>query len=155
MLVSPNGLPPRDIAGLFVRFTALIVQTEYKFLGTIILTYLFIMSVTYSWNVAQLERHTAAAGDDQDGVVYTVHYTIEAKDDTYSSSAYGSVGLDAPEEGYEVVPFADLTPELVLTWTKEKLGGDEKVAEIEAALKAQIDNQHAPVSAAGFPAGWS
>ena len=113
------------------------------------------MSVTYAWNVAQLERHTAAAGEEMDGIVYTVHYTIEARDDVYSSSAYGSVGLDAPEEDYEVVPFADLTPEIVMDWLQEKLGGDEKVAEIEAALEAQIANQHTPVSAAGFPAGWS
>ena len=113
------------------------------------------MSVTYSWNVAQLERHTAAAGEGLDGIVYTVHYTISAEDGTYNSSAYGSVGLDAPEEGDPIIPFSDLDSAIVLDWTKEKLGGDEKVAEIEAALEAQIANQHAPVSAAGFPAGWS
>jgi hypothetical protein len=34
---------------------------------------------------------------------------------------------------------------------KEALGGDEKVAEIEAALQAQIDEQRAPSKAAGVP----
>ena len=29
------------------------------------------------------------------------------------------------------------------------LGGDEKVAEIEAALQAQLDEQHAPTKAQG------
>ena len=35
---------------------------------------------------------------------------------------------------------------------KEKFG-DEKVAEIEAALQAQIDEKHAPTKQAGVP--WS
>ena len=99
----------------------------------------------FTWAIAQLERHTA------DGVVFTVHYTINANDGTYSSGAYGSVGLEQPEDN--IIPFADLTPELVIGWTKEKLGGDEKVAEIEAALQKQIDEQHAPTKAQGLP--WS
>ena len=100
----------------------------------------------YTWGIAQLERHTA------DGVVYICHYTINAADGTYGSSAYGSVGLEQPDPD-NIIPFADLTPELVIGWTKEKLGGDEKVAEIEAALQAQLDEQHAPTKAQGLP--WS
>jgi hypothetical protein len=43
-------------------------------------------------------------------------------------AAYGSVGLEAPEGN--VIPYADLTPEIVIGWVQEKLGGEEKVAEI-------------------------
>ena len=100
----------------------------------------------FTWAIAQLERHTA------DGIVIVVHYTINATDGTYASSAYGSVGLEQPDPD-NTIPFADLTPELVIGWTKEKLGGDEKVAEIEAALQAQLDEQHAPTKAQGLP--WS
>jgi hypothetical protein len=39
----------------------------------------------------------------------------------------------------------------VIGWTQEALGGDEKVAEIEAALQGQLDEQHAPTKAAGLP----
>ena len=99
----------------------------------------------FTWAIAQMERKTA------DGVVFTVHYTINANDGTYSSGAYGSVGLEQPEDN--IIPFADLTLELVIGWTQEKLGGDEKVAEIEAALQKQIDEQHAPTKAQGLP--WS
>ena len=99
----------------------------------------------FTWAIAQMERKTA------DGIVIVVHYTINATDGTYASSAYGSVGLEQPEDN--IIPFADLTPELVIGWTKEKLGGDEKVAEIEAALQAQLDEQHAPTKAQGLP--WS
>ena len=50
-----------------------------------------------------------------------------------------------------MIPYADLTPELVIGWVQGKLGGDEKVAEIETALQAQLDEQAAPTKAAGVP----
>ena len=99
------------------------------------------MTNIITWNVANLERETS------DGYVYTVHYTVEAKDDTYSAGAYGSLGL---ERGDTLIPFADLTPEVVVGWVKEKFGA-EKVAEIEAALQAQLDEQRAPSKASGLP----
>ena len=101
------------------------------------------MATTTIWNIAELERHTA------DGIVFTAHYTVDANDGTYSAGAYGSVGLEAPEGN--VIPYADLTPEIVVGWTKSKLGGEEKVAEIEAALQSQIDEQRQPTTAAGVP----
>jgi hypothetical protein len=104
----------------------------------------------FTWGIAQLERHTA------DGVVFTVHYTINANDGTYSSGAYGSVGLEQPDPD-NIIPFADLTPDLVISWTKNELskglGNENKVAEIEAALQKQIDEQRAPTKAQGLP--WS
>jgi hypothetical protein len=50
-----------------------------------------------------------------------------------------------------LIPFADLTEELVVGWVKEALGGQEKVDEIEAALQAQLNEQHAPTTAPGLP----
>jgi hypothetical protein len=99
----------------------------------------------YTWGVAQMERHTA------DGIVFTVHYTVNATSDdgVYASSAYGSIGLEQPEG--EVIPFAELTPEVVIGWVQAKLGGEEKVDEIQAALQAQIDEQRAPSKAQGLP----
>jgi hypothetical protein len=97
---------------------------------------------TYTWAISNLERHTA------DGIVYTVHYTVNAADGTYTSGAYGSLGLEAPES--DPIPFADLTEEIVIGWVKDKFGA-EKVAEIEAALQAQLDEQHAPTTASGVP----
>jgi hypothetical protein len=99
------------------------------------------MTNIITWNVANLERETS------NGYVYTVHYTVDAKDDTYSAGAYGSLGL---ERGDTLIPFADLTPEVVVGWVKEKFGA-EKVAEIEAALQAQLDEQRAPSKASGLP----
>jgi hypothetical protein len=101
------------------------------------------METVFNWRVANLERETA------EGVVFTVHYTISAEDGTYSSGAYGSLGLEPPDPE-TMIPFAQLTEEIVVGWVKEKLT-EEKVEEIEAALQAQLDEQHAPSRAAGVP----
>ena len=98
----------------------------------------------FTWHIAQLERETA------DGYVFTAHYTIDANDGTYKAGAYGSIGLGRPEG--EMIPFADLTEEIVIGWVKDKFG-PEKVADIEAALKAQLDEQRQPTRASGLP--WS
>jgi hypothetical protein len=100
---------------------------------------------TFTWAVANMEHYTS------DGVVFTVHYTVNAEDGTYSSGAYGSVGLEKPEQG-NMIPYADLTEEIVVGWVKDHFG-EEKVDEIEAALQAQLDQQHAPTTAPGLP--WS
>jgi hypothetical protein len=94
------------------------------------------------WNVAQLEREV------KDGCVLTVHYTVDAKDDVYSAGAYGAIGLERPESG--LIPFSELTPELVMSWVKDALG-EEKVAEVEAALLQQLSEQRQPTKAAGLP----
>ena len=99
-------------------------------------------STTFAWAIANLERETS------DGFVFTAHYTVSAADETYSAGAYGSIGFERPED---LLPFADLTEEQVIGWVKEALGGNEKVAEIETALQAQIDEQRAPTKSAGVP----
>jgi len=100
------------------------------------------MSTTYNWKIAQLERET------NDGYVFTAHYTIDAEDGTYRAGAYGSIGLERPEG--DLIPFADLTEETVVGWVKDQLTA-EKVAEVEAALQNQLDEQAAPTKAAGLP----
>jgi len=94
-----------------------------------------------TWAIANLERETA------DGFVFTAHYTVNAKDDTYSAGAYGSIGFERPDN---LIPFANLTEADVVSWVKEALGAD-KVTEIEAALQSQIDQQRNPTKAAGVP----
>ena len=105
---------------------------------------------TFTWKVANIERNLP------ENKVYTVHYTVNALSDTvdpnsesggfFSAGAYGSIGLD----GEVTVDFADLTEEVVVGWVKDQFG-EEKVAEIEAALQAQIDEKVAPSKAAGVP----
>lgn len=99
------------------------------------------MATEFTWHIANLERETA------DGFVFTAHYTVDAKDDTYSAGAYGSIGFERPEN---LIPFADLTESEVVGWVKEALGA-EKVANVESALQGQLDEQRHPTRASGLP----
>ena len=100
------------------------------------------MATEFTWAIANLERETS------DGYVFTAHYTVDAKDDTYAAGAYGSLGLKRPEG--ELIPFADLTEGVVVQWILDALG-DEKVTSICEALQSQLDEQRAPKKATGLP----
>lgn len=94
-----------------------------------------------TWKIVDLDREIV------DGYVYTAHYTIEATDGMYHSGAYGSIGFERPDN---LIPFSDLTEDLVIGWVKDKLGSD-KVAEIANALLLQIEEQAQPTKATGVP----
>ena len=105
------------------------------------------MSTTFTWSISELERHTA------DGIVYTAHYRVDATDGTYAAGAYGSIGFPAPEEGDEVIPYADLTEAIIIGWVQDTLTAENEnaVTDIEAALQGRIDEQTAPTTAKGTP----
>ena len=102
-------------------------------------------TTTFTWAIGSMDRKLS------NGAVTAVHYTVSASDGTYSSGAYGSVGLDQPEDDSDLTPYADLTEAWAITATKAKLGGADKVAEIEAALQAQITEQRTPTQGSGLP----
>ena len=95
------------------------------------------------WKVANMERNVS------DGVVFTVHYTVTRFKDGEQAGAYGSLSFEAPEPD-NLIPYADLTEEIVVGWVTSQLG-EEKVTEIDAALDAQIDEKLAPTKSAGVP----
>lgn len=104
------------------------------------------MADTYTWGIANLERHLS------NGIVYTVHWTLSAErtsgEDTFTAGSYGSLGLAEPEDN--IIPYEDLTPEIVIGWTQDALG-EEKVAEMKAALSSSLDQQENPTDASGVP----
>jgi hypothetical protein len=104
-------------------------------------------TITTTWSIAQLERHTA------DGIVYTAHWVVNAATEGAeggAAGAYGSIGLEAPGEDDTIIPFEELTEEVVVGWVKDKLG-EEAVASTEAALASQIAEQLAPSKQSGVP----
>ena len=49
-----------------------------------------------------------------------------------------------------MIPYANLQPAEVIGWVQDQFGA-EKVAEIEAALQQQLDQQRHPVTGQGLP----
>lgn len=106
---------------------------------------------TFVWKINTLEREAS------DGFVFTAHYSVTAISDVldpegnaYNSGAYGSVSLERPDT---LVPFNDLTEDQVIGWVQTKLGGADKVQEIESALEARIQEQINPTTINGVPWG--
>jgi hypothetical protein len=101
------------------------------------------MAPIITWRVVNMERETI------DGFVMTAHYTVDAvtEDGAYRSGAYGSASFERPEN---LIPFSELSEELVVQWVLDALGA-EKVEEVSAALIAQLDEQRHPTKAAGLP----
>lgn len=95
-----------------------------------------------TWKIAELEREVS------DGYVYTIHWRVQAIDGDYSSDAYGSIGLERPED--ELIAFEDLTEETVIGWTQDAIGEDA-VATLEENLVNQIEAKKAPTTAKGLP----
>lgn len=99
------------------------------------------MTTAFTWAIDNLEHYIT------DGIVYLVHYSVVADDGTYVNSICNSIRLEQPKG--DIIPYADLTPELVIGWLWDKLD----VLAIEAALQACLDQQAAPTKAAGVPWG--
>jgi hypothetical protein len=107
------------------------------------------MATTFAWKINTLERELS------DGYVFTAHYSVVAISDQldpegnpYNSGAYGSVGLERPDA---LVPYDELQESDVIGWVQEKLGGAEKVAEIEAQLEARLLELISPSKINGVP----
>jgi len=110
------------------------------------------MANTYVWKIVDLNR------DVSDNFAHTAHYTVTAISDqvdsqgnAYNSGAYGSIGLDRPDT---LVSFDDLTEADIVAAVQAKLGGAEKVTEIETSLAARITEQVTPTQVSGKPSGW-
>ena len=107
------------------------------------------MATTFAWKINTLEREVS------DGYVFTAHYSVVAISDTldpegnpYNSGAYGSVGLERPDT---LIPYDQLQESDVIGWVQEKLGGAEKVAEIEAQLETRLVELISPSKINGVP----
>ena len=84
---------------------------------------------TITWKVNTLSRTLST------GRVDSVHYAVDARsdDEVYSAGAYGELAL----EGDVVTAYAAL--------------GEDKVAEVNAALEAQLTEQATPTTGTGVP----
>ena len=104
------------------------------------------MAVT--WTISTLEHEIS------DGAVIVAHWRASDSevvgDVTYSGSSYGTCGFAPDPSSPSYVPYADITEEMAIGWTKDSLG-EEQVASIEASIAAQIEESKAPAISTGTP----
>lgn len=98
------------------------------------------MANTYNWVISALECYPQHEGHSD--VVFTVHWRRQATDGTHFADVYGSQSVtldpDAP-----FTPYADLTQVIVEGWLEDAMGA-ERVAEMDASLDKQIEDQINP-----------
>ena len=98
-----------------------------------------------TWTIANLERNLA------DGGVTVAHWRVTEEetvgDDTFTASAYGTVGFTPDADADDFVAYDSLTEEVVMGWVHAEV--DQSAT--EAALTANIEAQKNPVSADGMP----
>ncbi len=99
--------------------------------------------ITYDWNCKTVDVVLQEEG--LTDVVYNVHWIVTGTSDTYSSTSIGTqtVTLD---ESTPFIPFADLTNDIVVGWTKDAMG-EEQVASIESGIADAIEKEINPVTA--------
>ena len=98
-----------------------------------------------TWTIANLERNVA------DGGVTVAHWRVTESetvgDDTFTASAYGTVGFTPDPDADDFVAYDDLTEDDVMAW----VWADVDQEATEAALTAKIEADKNPVSASGVP----
>lgn len=89
------------------------------------------MANTYNWKINALDAKIQD-GDNSD-VIYTVHWSYIATDETgdYSASSIGTFGVSYDPDNF--IPYADLTKDDVVIWLEAGL-------DVEA-MKENLDNQ--------------
>ena len=108
--------------------------------------------ITYNWDCRTVDVYpqTEVEGQTFQEVVYNVHYRVTGTktvgSEEYSATVIGTQTLDSEviqPEGF--VPFNQLTNEMVVSWTKEKMG-IERIGQIEDSISLQINDKINPKS---------
>lgn len=102
---------------------------------------------TYTWNCRTVDAyptHTDENGVTESQVVYNVHWRVTGSDETHNATVIGTQTLATADlSGF--TSFDAVTHEDMIAWTQAAMG-EERVAELEASLDAQIAELAAPSS---------
>ena len=100
------------------------------------------------WNIVALDANV------ETGAINTAHW--EASDYevvdgvTHRGRRYGTVGLEANVDAEGFIPWADVTKENAMAWTKAALG-EEEVASVESSIATDIAKSKVPVTTSENP----
>jgi len=97
--------------------------------------------MTNTWVIERMD--VCALFETKPNVVNNVHWRINADDNSYTASVYGTRAIPY-DNANPFTPFEDLTQDQVITWVKNIMG-KEGIAEIEARIAYLLENQRNPV----------
>jgi hypothetical protein len=101
------------------------------------------------WTIHQLERKAI------DDFVITVHWRLSIEDNdefgnNYYADTYSVLHYTEDEKTDDIIPYTELTKEIVIGWVKDYLG-EVQLRKIEENLINQIEQQKNPPVLSGVP----
>ena len=96
-----------------------------------------------NWDCKTIEVYTQEHNG-HTGVIWNVHWKVTKEDGDYLGSSYGTQTLNT-EEISNFIPLDSVTSSDVEAWVISAMG-EQNVADIEANLDAQIEDQKNPTS---------
>jgi hypothetical protein len=98
------------------------------------------MANTYNWKINALDAHISHEG--QDNVVYTIHWSYIASDDSDPVISKSMIGTHSVEyDADNFTPYADLVESDVISWLESAMD----VETMKTNLDAQIELEKTPV----------
>ena len=99
------------------------------------------MPITYTWTPTSLIGYPILDGETD--VVTRASYTVLADDGEGHTADYSNFAYTPLDPSVPFIPYADLTPEIIIGWVQFALGPDA-VSAIEESLSIQIQRQVTP-----------
>jgi hypothetical protein len=99
------------------------------------------MPITYLWTPTALIGYPVFDGETD--VVTRASYTVLADDGEGHTADYSNFAYTPLDPSVPFIPYADLTPEIIIGWVQYNLGPDT-VAAIQESLAIQIERQVNP-----------
>jgi hypothetical protein len=97
--------------------------------------------ITYTWTPTSLIGYPTFEGETD--VVTRASYTVLGDDGEGHTADYSNFAYTPLDPSVPFIPYADLTPEIVIGWVQSNLG-PEAVAAIEESLAIDIQRQVTP-----------
>jgi len=99
------------------------------------------MPITYTWTPTALIGYPVLDGETD--VVTRASYTVLADDGEGHTADYSNFAYTPLDPSVPFIPYADLTPEIIIGWVQNAIGPDA-IAAIQGSLAIQVERQINP-----------
>lgn len=103
--------------------------------------------IIYEWLIEDLSVYKEY--QNQNDVVYQIHWRLVGSEVGYSSSVYGTTDINISSLS-TFIPYENLTKSVVIEWLEQALG-TETIDKIRATIEFNIESQKNPTTDTLFP----